>query len=104
MLIGLGVSCHTGISYSIVNYLYEAVADWLPRLGKREFLLLLLFTCNYVVSAKRGFLFLFCLGYAALSYCGTPCAFHIIILAGKLQISVFKMYLCSLDMVEILYT
>ena len=30
--------------------------DQLPRLGKRELICLLLFTCNYVVSVWRGFL------------------------------------------------
>ena len=29
--------------------------DQLPRLGKRELICLLLFTCNYVVSVWRGF-------------------------------------------------
>ena len=36
--------------------------DQLPRLGKRELICLLLFTCNYVVSDWRGFLFLWVLG------------------------------------------
>ena len=36
--------------------------DQLPRLGKRELICLLLFTCNYVVSVLRGFLFLWVLG------------------------------------------
>ena len=36
--------------------------DRLPRLGKRELQCLLLFTCNYVVSVWRGFLFLWVLG------------------------------------------
>ena len=36
--------------------------DQLPRLGKRELICLLLFTCNYVVSVWRGFLFLRVLG------------------------------------------
>ena len=36
--------------------------DQLPRLGKRELICLLLFTCNYVVSVRRGFLFLWVLG------------------------------------------
>ena len=42
--------------------------DQLPRLGKRELICLLLFTCNYVVSVLRGFLFLWVLemGYAIL--------------------------------------
>ena len=36
--------------------------DQLPRLGKRELIGLLLFTCNYVVFVWRGFLFLWVLG------------------------------------------
>ena len=36
--------------------------DQLPRLGKRELVCLLLFTCNYVVSVWGGFLFLWVLG------------------------------------------
>ena len=36
--------------------------DQLPRLGKRELVCLLLFSCNYVVSVWRGFLFLWVLG------------------------------------------
>ena len=36
--------------------------DQLPRLGKRELICLLLFTCNYVVFVWRGFFFLWVLG------------------------------------------
>ena len=36
--------------------------DQLPRLGKRDLICLLLFTCNYVVTGWRGFLFLWVLG------------------------------------------
>ena len=36
--------------------------DQLPRLGKRELICLLSFTCNYVVFVWRGFLFLGVLG------------------------------------------
>ena len=39
-----------------------AVVNQLPRLGKRELICLLLFTCNYMVSVRRGFLFLCVLG------------------------------------------
>ena len=53
---GVGVSCR--ILYSFVGYLY----DQLPRLGKRELICLLSFTCNYVVSVRRGLLFLWVLG------------------------------------------
>ena len=38
------------------------VVDQLPRLGKRELICLLFFTCNYVVSVWRCFLFLWVLG------------------------------------------
>ena len=42
--------------------------DQLPRLGKRELIFLLSFTCNYVVCVWRGFLFLWVLemGYVIL--------------------------------------
>ena len=43
-------------------FYFEAKADQLPRLGKRELLFLLSFTCIYVVSVRRGFLFLLVLG------------------------------------------
>ena len=36
--------------------------DQLPRLGKREVICLLLFTCNYVVSVRRAFIVLWVLG------------------------------------------
>ena len=39
-----------------------AVADQLPRLGKRELICLLSVTCNYVVSVWNGFRFLWVLG------------------------------------------
>ena len=44
--------------------------DILPRLGKRELICLLLFTCNYGVSVWSGFLFLWVLGmgYVILSW------------------------------------
>ena len=38
------------------------VVDQLPRLGKRELICLLFFTCNYVVFVWRGFFFLWVLG------------------------------------------
>ena len=40
----------------------ETVVDQLPRVGKRELICLLSFTCNYVVFVWRGFLFLWVLG------------------------------------------
>ena len=42
-------------------------------LGKRELICLLLFTCNYVVSVRRGFLFLWVLGMGCvLSFVELP--------------------------------
>ena len=38
----------------------------------KELICLLSFTCNYVVSVRRGFLFPGCLGWAVIFYCGTP--------------------------------
>ena len=53
---GVGVSCCN--LYSSVIYLYVSGS----QLGKRELICLLLFTCNYVVSVWRDFLFLWVLG------------------------------------------
>ena len=46
-----------------------AVADHFPRLGKRELICLLSFTCNYVVSVGEVSSSSGCLGWAALFYC-----------------------------------
>ena len=48
--------------YSGSIYINRIIVDQLPRLGKRDPICLLLFTCNYVVSVRRGFLFLWGLG------------------------------------------
>ena len=63
---GVGVSCRN--LYSFVVYLYVNGSGSIPRFGKRELICLLLFTCNYVVSVWRGFLFLwvFGMGYVIL--------------------------------------
>ena len=37
-----------------------------PRLEKRELICLLSFTCKYVVSVRRGFLFLWVLGMGSV--------------------------------------
>ena len=55
MLFGVGVSCR--ILYSIVSIYMKAVASKLLRLGKRDLICQLSFTCMYVVSVRRGFLF-----------------------------------------------
>ena len=70
MFFGVGASCRILYSSEVIYML--AVVDQLPRLGKRELIFLLLFTCNYVFFVWRSFLFLWCLGWAALFYCGTP--------------------------------
>ena len=77
MLFGVGVSCR--ILYSIVSYLY----DQLPRLGKRELICLLSFTCIMWFMFGEFSSSSWCLGWAALFYCGTPWAFHIIIVISK---------------------
>ena len=46
--------------------------DQLPRLGKRELIGPLLFTCNYVVSVGAVSSSSGCLEWATLLYCGTP--------------------------------
>ena len=66
-IFGVGVSCR--ILYSFVGY--SAVVDHLPRLGKRELICLLLFSCNYVVSVGEVSSSSGCLGWATLFYCGT---------------------------------
>ena len=63
-IFGVGVPCR--ILYSIVGYLYVSGSEQLPRLGKRELIYLLLFTCNYVVSAGEFSSSSGCLGWATL--------------------------------------
>ena len=53
--------------------------DKLPRLGKRRLMCLLLFTCNYVVSVRRGFLFLWVLGMGYVILLWHSQSLHIII-------------------------
>ena len=55
----MGISC-CFVFYC--SYLLYAVVDQLPRLGKRELVFLLLFTCSFVVSVSWRFLFLLALG------------------------------------------
>ena len=73
MLFGVGVSCR--ILYSIVNYfIYVSCSGSITSVGEeRELICLLSFTFTYVVSVRRGFLFLLVL------WKGTPWTFHIII-------------------------
>ena len=71
--------------------------DQLPRLGKRELICLLLFTCNYVVSVWRGFLFLWLLGmgYVILlwhslsllyNYCDTNLPIYFLSCTGNIDL------------------
>ena len=57
-----------------------AVADQLPRLGKRELICLLSFTCNMWFLFGEVSSSSWCLGWAALFYCGIPWIWDIIIL------------------------
>ena len=56
---GVGVSCR--ILYSIVSYLYVSCSGSIISVGE-ELICLLSFTCNYVVSVRRGFFFLWMFG------------------------------------------
>ena len=64
--------------------------DQLPRLGKRELICLLLFTCNYVVLVRRGFLFLWVLGmgYVILLWHSLSLPYNYFIM-GKVEIGNF---------------
>ena len=57
---GVGVSCRN--LYSFVMYLYVDGSRSITSVGEERAICLLLFTCNYVVSVWRGFLFLWVLG------------------------------------------
>ena len=60
------------VFFILLLVIYMAVVDQSPRLGKRELIYLLLFTCNYVVSVGEVSSSSGCLGWATLFYCGTP--------------------------------
>ena len=58
---GIGVLCR--ILYSFDVYLYVSRSGLITSDGEeRAIFFLLLFTCNYVVSVRRGFFFLLVLG------------------------------------------
>ena len=59
-----------------------------PRFGKRELICLLLFTCNYVVSVWRGFLFLLVLGMGYVILLWHSLSLPLIILAAFPIISI----------------
>ena len=60
MLFGVGVACR--ILYSIVSYLYVNCSGSITSDGEERANLSTITTCNYVVSVRRGFLFLWVLG------------------------------------------
>ena len=61
----------------------DAVAAHLPRLGNRELICLLLFTCNYVVSVRKGFLLVLGLGCYFIVALPQKYYFKIIILKAQ---------------------
>ena len=61
MFFGVGVSCR--ILYSSVGYLYVSGSGSITSVGEeRANLSAIVFFCNYVVSVRRGFFFLWVLG------------------------------------------
>ena len=74
MLFGVGVQCR--ILYSIVSYLYVSCSGSITSVGEERANLsaIVYFLFGEVSSSS------WCLGWAALFYSGTPCAFQIIIL------------------------
>ena len=64
----------------LLDIYMQDVADQLPRLGKRELFFLLWFTCNYVVSVRRGFFFLLVIGIGCLILLWHSLGLHIRIL------------------------
>ena len=50
------------VFYSMVSYLYVSYGGSITSVGEERAKCLLSFTCNYVVSVRRDFLFLWVLG------------------------------------------
>ena len=69
--------------------------DRLPRLGKRELICLLLFTCNYVVSVWRGFLFLWVLGMGYVILLWHSLSLPLIILFVNVGVGPCFLYTCQ---------
>ena len=71
--------------------------DQLPRLGKRELICLLSFTCNYVVFVWRGFLFLWVLGmgYVILLWHSLSLPYNYFEMTAMLKLANFQYF--SLD-------
>ena len=60
IVFAVGVSCRN--LYSFVVYLYVNGGGSITSVGEERSSFLLLFTCEYVVSVRGGFLFLWVLG------------------------------------------
>ena len=77
MFFGVGVSRR--ILYSFVVYLYVSGSGSITPVGEERANLSAVFTCNYVVSVRRGFLFpwVFGIGYVILLW--HSLSFYIII-------------------------
>ena len=61
MFFGVGVSCR--ILYYFVDYSYVSCNGSITSVGEeRDYLCVIVITCNYVVSVRRDFLFLCVLG------------------------------------------
>ena len=60
MVFGIGVSCR--ILYSIVSYLNVSCGGSITSVGEERAYFSAIVYCNYVVSVRKGFLFLFVLG------------------------------------------
>ena len=81
-----------------------AVADQLPRFGKRELICRLWFPCNYVVSVWRGFLFLLVLRMGLWHSHGLPYHnFVTLALVESSEVRVCRYSLCDVMLIAILY-
>ena len=78
---GVGVLCRNLYSYVVKIYVSRSrsIISVLEE-RERELFCLLLFTCNYVVSVRRGFLFLWVLGIGYVILLWHPLSLYIIIL------------------------
>ena len=64
MLFEVDVSCR--VLYSIVSYLYVGCSGSITSVGEERASLSAIVTCNYVVSVRRGFIFLLVLGIGCI--------------------------------------
>ena len=86
MLFGVSVSCR--ILYFIVSYLYVSIISVGEERANLSAVVYLWFLFGEVSPSS------WCLGWVALFYCGTPWAYHIIIL--KLKLGFMNAFLAAL--------